>query len=105
LNGQNLTRWIDNFASSGHPSNELVTYSRYFVADFGDLHQCLIGLIEGEFQCAEDFPEWLKLAQSELAEWLRTARKSKSQYFLAMANLESYQLSPHARSDPRDQFE
>lgn len=65
----------------------------------------LCGLIEGEFKCPDDFPEWLRLAQTELAEWLRETPKRRSQYFLAMANLESYDLLPHARSDPRDQFE
>ena len=65
----------------------------------------LTGLIEGEFQSPQDFPEWLKIAQSELADWLRGALKRKPQYFLAMANLESYELMPHARSDPRGQFE
>lgn len=63
------------------------------------------GLIEGEFKGPEDFPDWLKLAQAELAEWLRATPKRKSQYFLAMANLESFDLLPHARSDPRGQYE
>lgn len=62
------------------------------------------GLIDGSFHGPEDFPDWLKLAQSELAEWLRETPKRKAQYFLAMANLESYDLLPHARSDPRGQF-
>ena len=65
----------------------------------------LTGLIEGEFQSPDDFPEWLKLVQVELADWLRGASKRKSQYFLDMANLESYELRPHARSDPRGQFD
>ncbi|MGO4440317.1 hypothetical protein [Rhizobium sp. RAF56] len=65
----------------------------------------LAGLINGEFRSIDDFPEWLQLAQSELAEWLRGAPKRKSRYFLDMAGLESYRLMPHARSDPRGQFE
>jgi hypothetical protein len=62
------------------------------------------GLIGGTFHGPKDFPDWLKLVQSELAEWLRETPKRKAQYFLAMANLESYDLLPHARSDPRGQF-
>lgn len=65
----------------------------------------LMGLIEGDFQGPEDFPDWLRLAQSELGEWLRAAPKRKARYFLDMANLESYELLSHARSDPRGQFE
>lgn len=65
----------------------------------------LIGLIEGDFTSPDDFPEWLKMMQLELAEWLRGAPNRKSQYFLNMANLESYKLLPHARDDPRGQFE
>ena len=66
----------------------------------------LLGLIEGEFQTFADFPDWLQTTQAELAEWLRGAPKRKSQVpFLEMADLESYRLLPHARSDPRGQFE
>jgi hypothetical protein len=64
----------------------------------------LVGLIEREFRCPEDFPEWLRVAQSELAEWLRAAPRRKSKYFLDMANLQSYDLVPDARDDPRGQF-
>jgi hypothetical protein len=66
--------------------------------------EAIVGLIEGGFNSPDDFPEWLKLMQSELAEWLRGAPKRKSQYFLNMANLESYELLPHARDNPRGQF-
>lgn len=66
--------------------------------------EALVGLIKGEFKSPDDFPEWLKLMQSELAEWLRGAPKRKPQYFLNMANLESYELLPHARDNPRGQF-
>ncbi|MGO8196353.1 hypothetical protein ACC786_31435 [Rhizobium ruizarguesonis] len=59
----------------------------------------LVGFIEGD-----DFPEWLRLAQLELADWLRAKPGRKAQYFLEMACLESYNLLPHARSDPRGQF-
>lgn len=62
------------------------------------------GLIEGQFGCPDEFPEWLQTTQSELAEWLRAAPRRKSQYFLDMANLVSYDLLPHARNDPRGQF-
>ncbi|WP_141690413.1 MULTISPECIES: hypothetical protein [unclassified Ensifer] len=65
----------------------------------------LTGFIEGDFRTPEDFPDWLRLAQSELADWLRAGPKRKARYFLDMANLESYELLPHARSDPRGQFE
>ena len=65
----------------------------------------LLGLIKGDFQSPDDFPEWLRVAHSELAEWLRGAPKRKSKYFLDMANLESYELLPHARDNPRGQFE
>ncbi|WP_155951233.1 hypothetical protein [Rhizobium mesoamericanum] len=65
----------------------------------------LMGLIEGDFQGPHDFPDWLRLAQSELSDWLRGAPKRKARYFLDMAKLESYELLPHARSDPRGQFE
>jgi hypothetical protein len=64
----------------------------------------LYGQIEGEYSAPDDFPEWLRLMQSELAEWLRGAPKRKAQYFLDMANLASYELLPHARDDPRGQF-
>lgn len=67
--------------------------------------EALLGFIDGEFSCPDDFPEWLQVAQLELAERLRGAPRRKSQYFLDMANLESYDLLPHARSDPRGQFE
>lgn len=66
--------------------------------------EALIGFIEGDFASPDDFPEWLKSMQSELAEWLRGAPKRKPQYFLDMANLESYELLPHARDDPRGQM-
>ena len=66
--------------------------------------EALVGLIKGDFDSPDDFPEWLKLMQSELAEWLRGAPRRKSQYFLEMANLESYELLPHARDNPRGQF-
>jgi len=59
--------------------------------------EALVGLIKGDFDSPDDFPEWLKLMQSKLAEWLRGAPKRKPQYFLDMANLESYELLPHAR--------
>ncbi|WP_281978549.1 hypothetical protein [Pseudorhizobium flavum] len=49
-------------------------------------------------------PSWLQQVQPELADWLRGAPKRKSAYFLAMANLASYELLPHARDDPRGQF-
>jgi len=64
----------------------------------------LIGLIDGQFSCLENFPEWLLTAQSELAEWLGGSHRRKSQYFLDMANLASYDLLPHARDNPREQF-
>jgi hypothetical protein len=35
--------------------------------------EALVGLIKGDFDNPDDFPEWLKLMQSELAEWLRGA--------------------------------
>lgn len=53
---------------------------------------------------AEGSPSWLQQVQLELADWLRGAPKRKSAYFLAMANLESYELLPHARDDPRGQL-
>lgn len=64
----------------------------------------LVGLIDGEFHSPDEFPEWLRIAQSELAEWLRAAPRRKPRYFLDMANLESYELRPHARDNPRGQF-
>ncbi|TGU56913.1 MULTISPECIES: hypothetical protein [unclassified Mesorhizobium] len=64
----------------------------------------LTGLIEGEFNTPDEFPEWLRVTQSELAEWLRATARRKSRYFLNMANLESYELRPHARDNPRGQF-
>jgi hypothetical protein len=66
--------------------------------------ESLLGFIEGDFASPNDFPQWLTAAQTELAEWLRGARRRKSQYFLDMANLESYELLPHARDDPRGQL-
>ena len=54
--------------------------------------EALVGLINGQFNSPDDYPEWLKLAQSELAEWLRGAPRRKSQYFLDMANLAGYEL-------------
>jgi hypothetical protein len=65
----------------------------------------LCGLINGEYQAPEDFPDWLKRMQAEFAGWLRVPPRRKARHFLAMANLESYELLPHARSDPRGQFE
>lgn len=64
----------------------------------------LIGLMRGEFNAIDAFPDWLKQTQSELAEWFRAAPRRSSQYFLDMANLESYNLLPHARDNPRGQF-
>ncbi|QKC85768.1 hypothetical protein EB232_33300 [Mesorhizobium sp. NZP2077] len=64
----------------------------------------LVGLIEGQFGGPDEFPDWLKVTQSELADWLRGAPRRKSKYFLNMANLESYELVPDARDDPRGQF-
>ncbi len=46
----------------------------------------LLGLIHGEFQSVDDFPEWLQTTQAELAEWLREVPRRKSQYFLNMAS-------------------
>lgn len=65
----------------------------------------LFGFMEGEFNAPDEFPEWLRLTQRELAEWLRAVPRRKSQYFLDMANLASYDLLPHARDDPRGQFQ
>jgi hypothetical protein len=65
----------------------------------------LLGFIEGDFGGPDEFPKWLIIMQSELAEWLRGAPRRKSRYFLDMANLASYELLPHARDDPRGQFE
>lgn len=59
--------------------------------------QALFGYIDGDFNAPSDFPEWLQTMQSELAEWLRAAPRRKSAYFLAMANVASYELLPHAR--------
>lgn len=64
----------------------------------------LIGLIDGQFSSPDRFPEWLREMQAELAEWLRGAPRRKAQYFLDMANLESYELVPEARDDPRGQL-
>ena len=64
----------------------------------------LVGLADGTYRSPDDFPKWLKAGQAELAEWLRGAPRRKYQHFLDMAGLESYQLRPHARSDPRGQF-
>ena len=66
--------------------------------------ESLSGFIDGGFGGPNDIPEWLTVAQRELADWLRMAPRRKSQYFLAMANLESYDLLPHARDDPRGQI-
>jgi hypothetical protein len=66
--------------------------------------EALAGFIDGSHCTPAEFPEWLVLAQRELAEWLRLAPRRKPQYFLAMANLESYDLLPHARDDPRGQI-
>ena len=64
----------------------------------------LLGFMGGEYSKPEDFPDWLTLLQSELAEWLRGALRRKAKYFLEMASLESYDLLPHARDDPRGQY-
>jgi hypothetical protein len=64
----------------------------------------LVGLSDGTFNSPDEFPEWLKVMQSGLAEWLRSAPRRKSQYFLGMANLESYALVSDARDDPCGQF-
>lgn len=64
----------------------------------------LFGFMEGEFSAPDEFPEWLRLTQRELAERLRAVPRRKSQYFLDMANLASYELLPHARDDPRGQL-
>lgn len=65
----------------------------------------LAGIAEGAFDGPDAFPEWLTKAQVELAEWLRGVPGRKEQYFLAMANLRSYELPPHAGDGPRGQFE
>lgn len=57
--------------------------------------EALFGFINGDYDSPDAFPEWLKFMQTELAEWLRGAPKRKSQYFLDMANLESYKLTPY----------
>jgi len=59
--------------------------------------EALEGLINGKYKSPTDFPDWLKRAQTELAEWLREKPKRKAQYFLNMARLKSYELRPHAR--------
>ncbi|MGC4026167.1 MAG: hypothetical protein QM744_14095 [Mesorhizobium sp.] len=64
----------------------------------------LMGFIEGNFKSPNGFPDWLKMAQAELSEWLRKAPRRKSKYFLDMANLASYELLPNARDNPRGQF-
>ncbi|WP_274628122.1 hypothetical protein [Arvimicrobium flavum] len=64
----------------------------------------LFGFMEGEFNAPDEFPDWLRVTQSELAEWLRAEPKRKSKYFLDMAKLVSYDLLPHARDDPRGQL-
>lgn len=66
--------------------------------------EALLGYIDGQFSGPHDFPDWLTLLQSELAEWLRAVPRRKAKYFLDMANLVSYDLLPHARDDPRGQF-
>jgi hypothetical protein len=66
--------------------------------------EALYGLIEGTYQTPDDFPDWLKTLQAELADWLRAVPRRKAQYFLDMANLASYELLPHARDNPRGQF-
>lgn len=65
--------------------------------------EALWGLINGEYASPAEFPEWLKIMQSELTAWLKSAPKRKSQYFLDMANLVSYDLVPDARDNPRGQ--
>lgn len=67
--------------------------------------EALLGFVDDEFTARADFPDWLKVAQDELADWLRGAPKRKSKYFLDMANLESYQLRPHAWKNPRGPIE
>ena len=66
--------------------------------------EALLGIIEGHYARPDDFPQWLSTAQVELAEWLRSARARKSQYFLDMAKLAGYELVPDARDDPRGQL-
>jgi hypothetical protein len=61
----------------------------------------LTGFIQGQFNSHVDFPDWLSLLQSELADWLRSTPRRKRQYFLDMANLQSYHLLPHAWANPR----
>lgn len=65
----------------------------------------LFGFVEGAFHTPDQLPEWLRSTQQELAEWLRGAPRRKSQYFLSMANLASYELLPDARDDPRGQMQ
>lgn len=67
--------------------------------------EALLGFVDGDLMSFDDFPDWLTFAQSELAGWLRGAPRRKPQYFLDMANLVSYELLPHARDNPRGQFE
>lgn len=66
--------------------------------------EALVRLMDGEFGSPDEFPDWLKMMQAELAQWLREEPRRKSQYFLEMANLESYDLVPEARDNPRGQF-
>jgi hypothetical protein len=66
--------------------------------------EALMGLVEGRYDTPDAFPDWLRLMQLELAEWLRTESRRRSRYFLDMANLQSYQLVPDARDDPRGQL-
>lgn len=65
----------------------------------------LLGLAEGQFGSPNDFPGWLQASQLELAEWLRGVPRRKSQYFLDMANLMSYDLLPDVRDVPRGQLQ
>lgn len=64
----------------------------------------LVGLADGSYVSADEFPKWLLDAQAQLAAWLRAVPRRKHAHFLAMANLESYDLGPQARNDPRGQF-
>jgi hypothetical protein len=67
--------------------------------------EALTGLADGTYLGPDDFPDWLATAQAELAQWLREAPRRKSQHFLDMAGLASYDLLPHARDDPRGQIQ
>ncbi|MBS3650809.1 hypothetical protein KEU06_19540 [Pseudaminobacter sp. 19-2017] len=58
----------------------------------------LFGFIDGDFNCPEEFPTWLQIAQTELSEWLGAEPKRKSKYFLDMANLASYDLVVNRRA-------